>query len=95
MVESAQEYAEHAGTVNELCERLGRTRPLLRHVQIFADALEPAAAREVVDRLASQGATTCALRALPEPRLIRDRSARKGRARMIPGPWRLSGTVSE
>jgi alkanesulfonate monooxygenase SsuD/methylene tetrahydromethanopterin reductase-like flavin-dependent oxidoreductase (luciferase family) len=58
VVESAKEYAEHAGTVNEFCQRLGRMRPLLRHVQLFADALEPAAAREAVDRLASHGATT-------------------------------------
>jgi alkanesulfonate monooxygenase SsuD/methylene tetrahydromethanopterin reductase-like flavin-dependent oxidoreductase (luciferase family) len=58
VVEDAKEYAEHAGTVNEFCQRLGRTRPLLRHVQLFADALEPAAARSAVDRLASHGATT-------------------------------------
>jgi alkanesulfonate monooxygenase SsuD/methylene tetrahydromethanopterin reductase-like flavin-dependent oxidoreductase (luciferase family) len=58
VIESVQEYAEHAGNVNELCHHLGRIRPLLRHVQIFADTLEPAIARDMVDRLASHGATT-------------------------------------
>jgi len=58
VVEGTQEYGEHVQNVSDLCERLGRTHPLLRHVQIFADSLEPAAARDLADRLASYGATT-------------------------------------
>src|SRR5438445_700128 len=58
VVEDAQEYRERAKKITDLCEQLGRTRPLLRHVQIFADSLEPAAARDFADRIASYGATT-------------------------------------
>ena len=58
VVEDAQEYRERAKKITDLCEQLGRTRPLLRHVQIFADDLGPAAARDFADRLASYGATT-------------------------------------
>jgi len=58
VVEDAQEYRERAKKITDLCQQLGRTRPLLRHVQIFADSLEPAAARDFADRIASYGATT-------------------------------------
>jgi len=44
--------------VNELCARRERRRPLLRHVQVFADALSPVHAREMLGDLAEQGATT-------------------------------------
>src|SRR6266852_1338994 len=58
VVESVPEYGELAQKVSDLCHELGRMRPLLRHVQIFADILEPEAARDLADRLASHGATT-------------------------------------
>jgi alkanesulfonate monooxygenase SsuD/methylene tetrahydromethanopterin reductase-like flavin-dependent oxidoreductase (luciferase family) len=58
VVERVPEYGELAQKVSDLCHELGRTRPLLRHVQIFADILEPEAARDLADRLASYGATT-------------------------------------
>ena len=58
VVESVPEYGELAQKVSDLCYELGRLRPLLRHVQIFADILEPEAARDLADRLASHGATT-------------------------------------
>jgi alkanesulfonate monooxygenase SsuD/methylene tetrahydromethanopterin reductase-like flavin-dependent oxidoreductase (luciferase family) len=58
VLEGLQAYGEQAQKVSDLCEQLGRSRPLLRHVQIFADSLEPAAARDFVDRLVSYGATT-------------------------------------
>jgi alkanesulfonate monooxygenase SsuD/methylene tetrahydromethanopterin reductase-like flavin-dependent oxidoreductase (luciferase family) len=58
VVESAQAYDEHARTVNELCRRLHRPSPLRRHVQIFADAIDPAVAADMADRLAANGATT-------------------------------------
>jgi alkanesulfonate monooxygenase SsuD/methylene tetrahydromethanopterin reductase-like flavin-dependent oxidoreductase (luciferase family) len=57
-VESAGEYAEHARLVDDLCARRGRRRPLLRHVQVFADALSPALAREMLAHLVDHGATT-------------------------------------
>jgi len=57
-LEGLQQYGEQAQKVSNLCEQLGRTRPLLRHVQIFADSLEPAAARDFLNRLVAYGATT-------------------------------------
>ena len=57
-IESVDEYAEQTRVVNELCVRRERGRPLLRHVQVFADALTPVAARELLSRLVDQGATT-------------------------------------
>jgi alkanesulfonate monooxygenase SsuD/methylene tetrahydromethanopterin reductase-like flavin-dependent oxidoreductase (luciferase family) len=53
-----QAYGEQAQKVNDLCGQLGRARPLLRHVQIFADSLEPTAAHDFVNGLVSYGATT-------------------------------------
>jgi alkanesulfonate monooxygenase SsuD/methylene tetrahydromethanopterin reductase-like flavin-dependent oxidoreductase (luciferase family) len=57
-IQNAGEYAEHARLVEELCARLERRRPLLRHVQVFADALTPTQARETLGQLVDHGATT-------------------------------------
>src|SRR5919204_3560618 len=50
-LETIEAYADRAAAVDQMCSRLGRTRPLLRHVQIFADAVDPATARDNVLRL--------------------------------------------
>jgi alkanesulfonate monooxygenase SsuD/methylene tetrahydromethanopterin reductase-like flavin-dependent oxidoreductase (luciferase family) len=57
-LEDAREYGGHTRVVNELCARRERRRPLLRHVQVFADALSPVQARETLGHLVEHGATT-------------------------------------
>lgn len=52
------EYEDRARAIADISQRYGRTRPLLRHVQVFADSLEPEAARELVDGAETLGATT-------------------------------------
>jgi alkanesulfonate monooxygenase SsuD/methylene tetrahydromethanopterin reductase-like flavin-dependent oxidoreductase (luciferase family) len=57
-IKSAGEYVKQSRVVDELCVRRERRRPLLRHVQVFADALTPAEARETLGQLVDNGATT-------------------------------------
>jgi alkanesulfonate monooxygenase SsuD/methylene tetrahydromethanopterin reductase-like flavin-dependent oxidoreductase (luciferase family) len=57
-LEQIDDYAARARFADELCARHARTRPLRRHVQVFADELDPDAAHDLVAELETHGATT-------------------------------------
>jgi len=53
---SVEEFSVRNRLVDLRCERQGRRTALLRHVQVFADGLEPTAARDMVLGFAAAGA---------------------------------------
>jgi alkanesulfonate monooxygenase SsuD/methylene tetrahydromethanopterin reductase-like flavin-dependent oxidoreductase (luciferase family) len=57
-LQNVAEFAARVQRVNELCAKHGRTRPLLRQVQVFADELDPDGARAAVATASGLGATT-------------------------------------